>query len=136
MFFRRKQTPEATLAERLALLKTQGCTVTPLADGAFRISRGECAVDWNGAGRPGLLTASGVAQLVDGGFQKFFQTPGGARKPAIAAQLAALHEFEEDLKEALGEESLYNQALGSVSTYYSYDRLKDRDQVPVRRAWE
>jgi hypothetical protein len=136
MFFRRKQAPNPSFTERLEALRDLGFSATPAADGVTRIARGACAVDWSNGGRPGVLMGSGIGQLVDGGFQKFFQTESGRRKPATADELKALHEFEEDLKEALGGESYYNQSLGSVSTYYHYDRLKDRDRGVPRRAWE
>jgi hypothetical protein len=77
-----------------------------------------------------------IGALVDAGFQKFFQTPSGKRKPGLAEELKALHDFEEDLREGLGEESYYNQSLGTVSTFYLYDRLKDRDRGAPKRIWE
>ena len=46
----------------------------------------------------------------------------GKRKPALAEQLKALHKFEEDLREGLEQETYYNQSLGTVSTFYLYDR--------------
>ena len=84
----------------------------------------------------GILLCGEIASLVDGGYQKFFQTPTGKTKPALASELKALHDFEEDLKEALGLESLYNESLGTVSTYYLYDRVKDRDAGVPKRVWE
>jgi hypothetical protein len=33
-------------------------------------------------------------------------------------------------------ESLYNESLGTVSTFYMYDRVKDRDRGVPKRAWE
>ena len=66
--------------------------------------------------------------LVDGGFQKFFRTPTGKKKPALADELKELHAFEADLKDHLGLKSLYNEGLGTVSTLYQYDRVKDRDR--------
>jgi hypothetical protein len=77
-----------------------------------------------------------IGVLVDGGFQKFFRTPTGAKRPALADDLKALHDFDEDLKEGLGEESYYNESLGTVSTYYLYDRVKDRDRGVPRRVWD
>jgi hypothetical protein len=74
--------------------------------------------------------------LVDGGFQTFFPTPCGKRRPALAEDLRALHDFQEDLREALGEISLYNEALGTVSTFYLYDRVRNRDKGVPKRAWE
>ena len=73
---------------------------------------------------------------MDGGYQKFFLTPSGIRKPALAEDLKALHDFEEDLKEALGQTSLYNESLGTVSTLYQYDRVQDRDRGVPKRIWE
>ncbi len=73
---------------------------------------------------------------MDGGYQNFFRAPDGRRQPAIAGELQALHDFEEDLKEALGEESYYNDSLGTVSSYYQYDRVKDRDRGVPKRTWE
>jgi hypothetical protein len=143
MFFRRKRPVALTFAERLDLVRKAGLAVAPLADGAVRVSRGDCAADLrevDGAvrltGRAGLLLGGEIAALVDGGYQKFFRTPGGRRQPATAGGLEALHGFEEDLKEALGGESYYNQSLGTVSAYYQYDRVKDRDQGVPKRAWE
>jgi hypothetical protein len=77
-----------------------------------------------------------IGVLVDGGFQKFFRTPSGRRKPALAGELRAIHDFDEDLKEALGLESYYNESLGTVSTFYLYDRVKDRDRGVPKRIWE
>jgi len=79
---------------------------------------------------------SGIAKLVDGGFQKFFLAPDGGRKPALAPELKGIHAFQEDLREALGLESLYNESLGTVSTQYLYDRVKDRDRGVPKRPWE
>ena len=143
MFFRRRRTHILSFAERLDGLKGSGFNVAPLPGGGVRVSRGECAIDLrdvNGSARAegpaGVLFASEIASLVDAGFQKFFRAPSGKRKPASAEQLAALHEFEEDLRESLGEESYYNEALGTVSTFYLYDRLTDRDAGAPKRVWE
>jgi hypothetical protein len=143
MFFRRPQLQNPAFAQRMDRLKQAGFTVTPLAGGAVRASRGECAADLReskgsveGLGRAGIQIGSEIGVLVDGGFQKFFQTPTGKRIPAQADQLKALHGFEEDLKEALGQESYYNESLGTVSTFYLYDRVKDRDAGVPKRAWE
>ena len=108
----------------------------------MRASRANCAVDLkeeNGtvhAGIAGMVIDAEIGALVDGGFQKFFRTPAGKNRPALADDLKALHEFEEDLKEALGQESYYNQSLGTVSTFYLYDRVKDRDRGVPKRVWE
>ena len=54
----------------------------------------------------------------------------------LAVGYYALHNFEEDVKESLGQESLYNESLGTVSTFYIYDRVKDRDAGVPKRVWE
>jgi hypothetical protein len=84
----------------------------------------------------GILMAGGIGKLVDGGFQKFFLAPDGQKKPALASELKAIHEFQEDLREALGLVSLYNESLGTVSTEYLYDRVHDRDRGVPKRPWE
>lgn len=133
MFFRRRNAKAATFAERLEDLRRAGFSVSPAEGGAVRAARGRCAAilrEQDGrprvARRAGLLEDGEIAALVDGGFQKFFESPSGGRRPALAADLRELHEFEEDLKEALGLVSLYNEALGTVSTLYHYDRLSGR----------
>lgn len=143
MFFRRPQSKKLTFAERLDTLKKNGFTVSSLAGGASRIIRGAFAVDVTERNaqpalddRAGILIGNEIGMLVDGGYQKFFQTKSGKKKPALAEELKGLHEFEEDLKEYLGLESLYNESLGTVSTFYLYDRVADRDKGVPKRAWE
>lgn len=142
MFFRRERPKTLTFSERLENLRKAGFTVLDNAGGTVRASKGNCAVDLreeNGsvrAGRAGILMANEIGVLVDGGYQKFFRTPSGSVKPALSEELQALHSFEEDLREGLGQESLYNEALGTVSTFYLYDRVKDRDAGVPKRAWE
>lgn len=87
---------------------------------------------------PGYLLGGEIAKLVDRGYQKFLKTT----KTEIAAtsdHLKALHSFTEELKEALGLNSLYNESLGTVSESYHYDRVKDRDLPETarpKRPWE
>jgi len=143
MFFRRERPKNPSFEERLAQLKNQGFAVTPLAGGGVRVVRGCCAVDLaNREGavhitdRAGIVMGNEIGLLVDGGFQKFFRTKSGKTKPALASELKELHQFEEDLKEGLGQESYYNESLGTVSTFYLYDRVKDRDRGVPKRVWE
>jgi hypothetical protein len=143
MFFRRERPQTPTFAQRMDLVRQAGFTVTPLAGGVVRVARGDCAADLKeakgsaeGVGRAGIQVGDEIGALVDGGFQKFFQTPSGRKRPALAEQLKALHDFEEDLKEALGQESYYNDSLGTVSTFYLYDRIQDRDRGVPKRVWE
>ncbi len=143
MFFRRERPKSLTFADRMEQLRRAGFEVSPLAGGAVRVSREACAVDLkehadavHAMNRAGVLLGGEIAVLVDGGFQKFFRTPAGKTRPATADDLKALHDFEEDVREGLGQESLYNEALGTVSTFYLYDRVKDRDRGVPKRAWE
>ena len=143
MFFRKERPRNPTFSERLEDLKRAGFSVSPAAGGTVLVARGDCAVDLREEGgsaralnTAGILLGGEIARLVDGGFQKFFRAESGRQKPALAAELVALHNFEEDLKEALGQESYYNESLGTVSTYYLYDRVKDRDRGVPKRVWE
>jgi len=143
MFFRRERLKNPTFQDRLENLRKAGFTVASRGGGVVRISHGNYAVDLkeeNGTvhhqARAGILMGGEIGALVDAGYQKFFRTPQGTKKPALAGELMALHEFEEDLKEGLGEESLYNESLGTVSTFYLYDRVKDRDRGVPKRVWE
>jgi hypothetical protein len=88
--------------------------------------------------KPGILIGSEISRLIDKGYQKFLKTTK-TEVPATADHLKALHEFSEQLREAVGDVSLYNESLGTVSDRYVYDRVKGRDlpeaQRP-KRAWE
>ena len=87
---------------------------------------------------PGCLIGGEIAKLVNRGYQQFFKTTK-AEVPATAEALKALHGFTEELKEALGGISLYNESLGSVSESYHYDRVKDRDMPEEdrpKRPWQ
>jgi hypothetical protein len=143
MFFRRERPKNPTFAERMENLSRASFTVAPPSGGKVRVSRGICAIDLIDAGgivasvgTAGIAMGNEIGVLVDGGFQKFFQTPSGKKKPALAEELKALQDFEEDLKEGLGQESYYNESLGTVSTFYLYDRVKDRDRGVGKRVWE
>lgn len=76
---------------------------------------------------PGRLIGGEMASIVDRGYQKFLQT-SRVEMPATAEHLHALHHFTEELSEAAGTISLYNQALGTVSDLYQYDRLQGRER--------
>src|SRR3954467_2176834 len=82
--------------------------------------------------RPGYLINGEISKLVDRGYQKFLMTTK-SEVPATADHLKAVHEFSEELKEATGMSSLYNESLGTVSDSYHYDRVKDRDQAEAAR---
>jgi len=143
MFFRRQQPKEITFDQRMEELRRTGFTLTSAAGGRIMVTRDGCAAILEKAGetprvveRAGIVMDGGIAKLVDGGFQKFFLAPDGRKKPALAPELKALHEFQEDLREALGLVSLYNESLGTVSTQYLYDRVKDRDRGVPKRPWQ
>jgi hypothetical protein len=143
MFFRRESPKTPTFAERMNNLRQAGFTVTPQAGGAFRVTRGTCVVDLKqencsvvGEERAGVTVGDEIGVLIDGGYQKFFRTPSGKQRPALAEDLVALHNFEEDLKEGLGQQSYYNESLGTVSTFYLYDRVQDRDRGVPKRVWQ
>ena len=88
--------------------------------------------------KPGYLVGGQIARLVDKGYQKFLKTTK-TEIPATADHLKAIHTFSEELKEATGSISLYNESLGTVSDRYMYDRVEARDNaIPARpvRPWE
>jgi hypothetical protein len=87
---------------------------------------------------PGYLVSGEISKLVNRGYQQFLKTTK-AEVPATADKLKALHQFTEELKEAIGVPSLYNESLGTVSENYVYDRVKDRDEpasARPKRPWE
>jgi len=86
--------------------------------------------------RAGVVMGKEIGTLTDEGFQKFFTTPSGKRKPALAEELKEIHNFQEDLREALGLTTLYNESLGTVSNLYLYDRVEGRDSGKHDKPWE
>lgn len=87
---------------------------------------------------PGYLIGSEISKLVNKGYQQFLKT-SKTEVPATADHLKALHSFAEEMKEALGLPSLYNESLGTVSESYQYDRIVDRDKPQAdqkKRPWE
>lgn len=134
MFFRRVALRAPSFEERVEGLKQAGFSVAAGSAGGLRVTRGGCAAvirkSPSGAAeivRAGILFGDEIGVLVDGGNQKFFVTPGNRKLPALAAQLKQLHAFTEDLREALGLASLYNESLGTVNELHLYDRVKGRE---------
>ena len=138
-----------TFDEVLATLRSHSFDVTPwppVAGGMLVSKHGVGAVIVPGsqdgapvpfAVHPGVLVRGEVARLLDRGYQKFIKT-SQYELPASAAQLHAIHTFSEELKLLLGDQVLYNEALGTTSDLYQYDRLKGRETTqpsPVR-PWE
>lgn len=139
MFFRREKETKLTFSDRLNAARSAGFTV----DGTLVTRRGlGCVVTQDAEGNPeigeaGLLVhGKEVARLVHGGYQMFFVTRDGHKMAALADHLKALHSFTEDLLEALGATSLYNNGLGTICTGHLYDRVKDRDHGAAKRPWE
>lgn len=107
----------------------------PGVAGRVRVSKHGCAaiIGRDSEGRvalyhkPGILMGDEIAVLLDRGFQKFFKT-SKFEMAATYDRLKAEHRFAEELDEVIGEVSLYNESLGSVSDEYMYDRLKGRNQ--------
>jgi len=109
-----------------------------LAHAAVRSEKNvpEVAVKW--VERPGFLVGGEVAILLDRGYQKFWKS-SRLEVPATADSLQAVHRFAEELREVIGEPSLYNESLGTTSDSYLYDRVKGRDLPLAERptpAWE
>ncbi|HEX6546185.1 MAG TPA: hypothetical protein VF023_07765 [Bryobacteraceae bacterium] len=142
MFFRREKTRIPTFQERVDLLRNAGFSAESLPDGRVKITKhgvgaiiGDEGKNQPDIERAGILVQDKIATLLSGGYQMFLETPDGKRLPATAKELRALHEFEEDVKEALGLESLYNTSLGTISRKHMYDRLQGRD-FGVHRPWQ
>jgi hypothetical protein len=144
MFFRRERTKKLTFDDHMAAARTAGFRTESTGGGKTRIERnGVAAVAEAGAEdvprfvvRAGVVMGNEIGTLTDGGFQKFFTTPSGKRKPALAEELKAIQSFQEDLREALGLTSLYNESMGTVSNLYLYDRVVGRDSGKADKPWE
>lgn len=142
MFFKREKAQVATFSTQLDALRSAGFTVEQTGGGT-RVVKGLLgATVREGSAWPleileiGLVVGPELALLTDLGFQKIFMTAKGKKMPALAEHLVALHAFEEDLREAAGLTSLYNQGLGTTNEKHLYDRVKDRDHGVPKRAWE
>jgi chromosome condensin MukBEF complex kleisin-like MukF subunit len=136
-----KKTPQRSFNDVLALLGGQRFDVAPAQEGAKRtpnavqVRKYGCAAEIAAAldgtvevlARPGWLLNGEIARLLDRGYQKFIKT-SKLEIPATADHLRAIHEFSEELGDAIGATSLYNQSLGTTSNVYHYDRVKGRDE--------
>lgn len=135
-----KKSSHRTFNDVLSLLGSQRFDVAPAQEGAkrspnaFQVRKHGCAAEIAAApdgtvvmlARPGFVLGGEISRLLDRGYQKFLKT-SRIEIPATADHLRALHEFSEELNEAAGATSLYNQALGTTSDVYNYDRVKGRE---------
>src|SRR5687768_16921793 len=113
MFFRREKLRDVTFSDRLENLRKAGFSIENESSGRVRVSLHGCAavLEDRGTeaptiGKSGVVAGNEVGVLVNGGYQQFFLTPSGRKLPALAPHLRALHDFDEDLRDALGMTSL------------------------------
>ena len=143
MFFRREKPKVPSFQERISLLTKAGFHTQTQPDGRVMISKGSIAalVGDEGQNHPdiekaGLLVGGEIATLLNRGYQMFLETPSGRKMPAQADQLRALHQFEDDVKDALDLTNLYNTSLGTTSASHHYDRVTQRDTGHQPKPWE
>ena len=138
-----KKAVERTYEETVGLLRSNGFEIldVPATPNRIFLKKHGCSAaiekmaESGGVklfAKPGYLIGGEIARLVDKGFQKFLKT-SKLEVPATADHLKAIHTFSEELREAMGATSLYNEALGTVSDRYVYDRVKDRDEAEPDR---
>ena len=142
-----RKSPHPTFDQTIELLRARSFEVEPYpaVQGGMLVSRQGTAAVLVAAEQslaafavpPGLLINGEVARLLDRGYQKFIKS-SQFEIPASAAQLQVIHLFTEEVKLLTGATCFFNQALGTTSDQYQYDRLKGRDTVqPVAaRPWE
>jgi len=142
-----KKIAQRSFNDVLALLGGQRFDVAPANEGSrrptsgvapgFKVSKYDCAAVIAEAPaasessvlmlvRPGWLLGGEISRIVDKGYQKFLKT-SKLEVPATADHLRALHTFTEELNEAAGAITLYNQSLGTTSDSYLYDRVQGRE---------
>ena len=134
-----KKIPHKSFNDVLSLLGSQRFDVAPAQEGAkrtpnaFQVRKYGCAAEISAApdgtvmllARPGWVLNGEISRLVDRGYQKLLKS-SRVEIPATAEILRAIHDFSEELNEATGATSLYNEALGTTSDVYNYDRVKGR----------
>ena len=130
MFFRREKIKVTTFDTYLAELRTKGFQVAAKGSGQAVAMRGAYAAVVKAGpalGISGKVIGNEIAELVHGGYQVRFESKHGKGEAAQAEHLTEYHAFMEDLREALGLTSLYNESLGTVNGKHFYDRIKNRD---------
>lgn len=142
MFFKREKTKVLSFSEQIDRLRQLGYEAESVPGGAL-VRKGNLAAvlreEQGGAvsiGEAGLAVGNEVAVLTDVGYQKIFLAPSGRKLAAVADHLKALHAFGEDLREALGLTSLFNQGLGTTNEKHLYDRVESRDSGGGLRPWQ
>ena len=134
-----KKSLQRSFNDVLAILGSQRFDVAPAHEGAkrapkaFQVRKYGCAAEIAEApdgrvellARPGWVLNGEISRILDRGYQKFLKS-SKLEIPATADHLRAIHEFSEELKEATGATNLYNEALGTTSDIYHYDRVKGR----------
>lgn len=144
MFFRREKPKVHSFSDRLSDLTSAGFQTQSQPNGRTLVTRkGVGAEITEGAeanqvsiGRAGVMINNELGQLTDVGYQKVFVTASGKKVAARAEHLRGLHDFTEDLREALGQTSFYNQGLGSTNEHHLYDRVESRDAGVPKRPWD
>jgi len=143
MFFRRQSPKIPSFQERIDLLKKAGFATQNLPDGRVTVTKngigaiiGDEGKNQTGIEKAGVLIGDEIATLLNGGYQMFLETPSGKHFPATAEKLKALHDFEDDVKEALDLVNLYNTSLGTTSPKHMYDRVFKRDLGQQPKPWE
>jgi hypothetical protein len=134
-----KKIAKRTYDEVLAMLGNQRFDVSGAPEGAsrragaVRVSKYGCAaLIAPGTDAPvmmlhkaGWVLNGEISRLLDRGYQKFLKT-SKLEIPATADHLREIHEFSQELDAATGERELYNEALGTTSDVYLYDRVAGR----------
>jgi hypothetical protein len=134
-----KKSPKRSFNDVLSVLGSQRFDVAPAQEGAkrtpnaFQVRKYGCAAEIAAApdgtvmmlSHPGWVLNGEISRLLDKGYQKFLKT-SHLEIPATADKLRAIHEFRQELNEATGATNLYNEALGTTSDVYMYDRVKGR----------
>lgn len=133
---------QLTFDEVVSTLGNERFDVSPAAGGAKgvpgarRVSKYGCAAEIGPSElkeapikvltKGGWVLNGEIARIMDKGYQKFLAT-STLQVPATADHLRAIHRFDEEFKEAAGALSLYNEAMGTTSDVYVYDRVKGRE---------
>jgi hypothetical protein len=134
-----KKTPKRSFNEVLAELGNQRFDVASASEGAGKRSGAKRVSKYGVAAeisdghpgpvmllrKPGWVLGGEISQILDRGYQKFLKT-SKLEIPATADKLRAIHDFAQELDLATGETVLYNEAMGTTSDIYLYDRVAGR----------